>query len=90
MDFQAQAQRIIILGSNGIGKTTLLKCICGLIIPDSGDIFWNNNSIKSNLKSFANDVYFLGHSNSLHPGLSIFENINYLSLLKYSVLIINS
>ena len=74
----------LVVGSNGIGKTTLLKCICGLTIPDSGDIFWNNNSIKSNLKSFANDVYFLGHSNSLHPGLSIFENINYLSLLKNS------
>jgi len=40
--------------------------------------------LKSNLKDFANDVYFLGHSNSLHPGLSIFENINYLSLLKNS------
>lgn len=74
----------LVVGSNGIGKTTLLKCICGLTIPDSGDIFWNNSPIKSNLKDFANDVYFLGHSNSLHPGLSIFENINYLSLLKNS------
>ena len=36
------------------------------------------------LKDFSNNVYFLGHSNSLHPGLSIFENINYLSLLKNS------
>ena len=33
----------LVVGSNGIGKTTLLKCICGLTIPDSGDIFWNNN-----------------------------------------------
>ena len=74
----------LVVCSNCIGKTTLLKCICGLTIPDSGDIFWNNNPIKSNLKDFANDVYFLGHSNSLHPGLSIFENINYLSLLKNS------
>ena len=56
----------------------------GLTIPDSGDIFWNNNPIKSNLKDFANDLYFLGHSNSLHPGLSIFENINYFSHLKNS------
>ena len=74
----------LVVGSNGIGKTTLLKCISGLTIPDSGDIFWNNNSIKNNLNDFANNLFFLGHSNSLHPGLSIFENINYLSLLKNS------
>ena len=41
------------------GKTTLLKCICGLTIPDSGDIFWNNNPIKSNLKDFAKDESML-------------------------------
>ena len=45
-----------VVGSNGIGKTTLLKCICGLTIPDSGDIFWNNIPIKSNLKDFANVI----------------------------------
>ena len=24
-----------LIGRNGIGKTTVLKCVCGLIIPDS-------------------------------------------------------
>lgn len=28
-----------IIGPNGTGKTTLLKCVCGLLIPDEGDIY---------------------------------------------------
>lgn len=28
-----------IVGRNGSGKSVLLKCICGILIPDSGEIF---------------------------------------------------
>ncbi|WP_407635690.1 ATP-binding cassette domain-containing protein [Pseudothermotoga thermarum] len=27
-----------LLGPNGAGKTITIKCICGLIIPDEGEI----------------------------------------------------
>ena len=36
---------IALLGPNGCGKTTLIKCILGMVIPDSGDILFNNKSI---------------------------------------------
>ena len=28
-----------LIGRNGIGKTTILKCICGLITPDMAEIY---------------------------------------------------
>jgi len=37
-----------ILGPNSSGKTTLIKCILGLVIPQQGDILINNLSIKNN------------------------------------------
>lgn len=37
---------ISILGPNGAGKSTLLNCACGLLSPQSGDVFLNGKSIK--------------------------------------------
>ncbi len=35
-----------IIGPNGSGKTTTIKCILGLVIPDKGDILINKQSIR--------------------------------------------
>lgn len=46
-----------ILGQNGTGKTTLIKCINGMLKPDKGNIILNNNYInKMNIKEIARNV----------------------------------
>ncbi|VAW63133.1 Bis-ABC ATPase YbiT, partial [hydrothermal vent metagenome] len=37
-------ERIAIIGPNGIGKTTLLRCLFGDIEPTAGDVKWSENS----------------------------------------------
>ncbi|WP_293268513.1 ABC-F family ATPase [Neptunomonas sp.] len=37
-------ERIAIIGPNGIGKTTLLKCLVGDVEPTAGEIKWSENS----------------------------------------------
>lgn len=37
---------IALIGPNGCGKTTLIKSILGMVIPDGGDILFNNKTIK--------------------------------------------
>ncbi|WP_406843442.1 ABC transporter ATP-binding protein [Flavobacterium soyae] len=36
---------IALIGPNGCGKTTLIKSILGMVLPDSGDILFNAESI---------------------------------------------
>ena len=39
-------QAISLVGPNGSGKTTFLKCLLGLVIPDSGTMLLNGQSIS--------------------------------------------
>ncbi|MBQ2405277.1 MAG: ATP-binding cassette domain-containing protein, partial [Lachnospiraceae bacterium] len=39
-NFTLQGGRIVgLLGPNGCGKSTLMKLVCGILVPDSGEIF---------------------------------------------------
>jgi len=45
VSFNVEAgDRIAIIGPNGIGKTTLMKCLAGVLIPEAGTITWVENA----------------------------------------------
>lgn len=39
---------IALIGHNACGKTTLIKSILGIVLPDLGEIFFENQSIRNN------------------------------------------
>ncbi len=43
-------QSIALVGPNGCGKTTLIKCILGMVVPDSGTIKLKSESIATGWK----------------------------------------
>jgi Cu-processing system ATP-binding protein len=43
-----KGQCIALLGPNGCGKTTMIKSILGMVVPDSGSILFNNEPIRNN------------------------------------------
>jgi heme exporter protein A len=61
-------------GPNGIGKTTLLRCLAGLGRPSSGDITWVNESIFDN-DDYKKALLFLGHKNGIKSSLTVYENL---------------
>ena len=42
-----KGEKILILGSSGSGKSTILGLLCGQLIPQEGDIFINNIPVKN-------------------------------------------
>lgn len=65
-----------ILGPNGSGKTTTIKSICNLIIPDSGDIQVLGSSNRKNHKHIS--ALFEGTRN-LYWRLTPIENLRYFA-----------
>jgi len=46
----SSGQCIALIGPNGCGKTTVIKSILGMVIPDSGNIYFQDQSIKNGFK----------------------------------------
>jgi len=45
LDFKVEAgERVAIIGPNGIGKTTLMRCLAGELVPTAGHITWVENA----------------------------------------------
>lgn len=67
-----------VVGSNGVGKSSLLRIIAGLLQPESGVIFWNDGPIAQS--DFQHHLFYLGHALAIKPELTVKENILYSSL----------
>ena len=66
-----------LLGRNGVGKTTLLKCLMGLLPIRSGEISFEGHSISS-LPPYARAALGIGYvpqGRDIFPRLSVLENL---------------
>lgn len=76
LDFSLEAGTLMHLqGRNGSGKTTLQRAICGLLMPQEGEIRWNGENIRSLKEEFCKDVVYLGHLNGIKNDLTGLENL---------------
>lgn len=62
-------------GNNGVGKTSLLRLVCGLSALEEGEITWNNQAVSKDLQAFRANLAYLGHQLALKDDLSPLENL---------------
>lgn len=62
-------------GENGSGKTSLLRTLCGFLMPDEGDIAWNGSSVSELQEEYYAEMLYLGHLNAIKDELSGLENL---------------
>lgn len=61
-------EMLVLRGANGIGKTTLLRTVAGLMPPAAGRIDWGGR-----------DPVYTGHADAIKPTLTVAENLGFWS-----------
>lgn len=76
LNFKLSAGEIMqVEGENGSGKTSLLRTLCGLMMPADGKIFWGGEDIKEADEEYYSEMIYLGHLNAIKDELNALENL---------------
>lgn len=70
-----------IVGMNGSGKTVLLKCICGFLFPERGQIYVEGKLVGRDI-DFPESLGMIIESPGFLPNLSGFKNLKLLASLR--------
>lgn len=63
---------VMITGESGVGKTTLIRCLCGLESYDSGSVRYLNDDKEND-----NSIGLVSQSFDLFPHFNVMKNITY-------------
>lgn len=84
-DFSLDVKRgecLTIIGSSGCGKTTLLKMINGLLMPDKGQIFVNGQDVRTaDQTRLRRGIGYAIQNVGLFPHMTVRQNIAYVPSL---------
>jgi heme exporter protein A len=76
VNFQLGAgQWLHLEGANGVGKTSLLRILCGLAPAAAGDMLWRGLPISDPNSDYRSQRLFMGHQLALKEELSALENL---------------
>lgn len=70
-----------IVGNNGSGKTVLMKCICGFLLPTKGKIFVNCKQVGKDC-DFPDDIGIIIETPGFLSNISGMKNLQILASLK--------
>lgn len=74
-------ENTVVFGKSGSGKSVLLKCIVGLMIPDAGEIIIEGKNILrysiKELNELRKQIGFLFQGAALYDSMSVRENLEF-------------
>ncbi|HEY3067526.1 MAG TPA: ABC transporter ATP-binding protein [Methylomirabilota bacterium] len=76
-----EGETVTLLGTNGNGKSTLIKCIMGMVTPEAGEVFLETDGTRIDLtRKSTEEIVSLGialvpEGRRLFPKLTVAENL---------------
>jgi phospholipid/cholesterol/gamma-HCH transport system ATP-binding protein len=82
-------QTLVIIGRSGVGKSTILRLMAGLMRPDSGEVFVEGQEIESLTEEGLNEMRkkmgVVFQSAALFDSLTVFENVAFRLLRDFKM-----
>ncbi|MGE5810375.1 MAG: ATP-binding cassette domain-containing protein, partial [Ignavibacteria bacterium] len=81
-------ENLVVFGKSGSGKSVLLKCIVGLMQPDSGTILFEGKSVLDmnidELNESRKHIGFLFQGAALYDSMTVRENLDFPLIRNFS------
>ncbi|WP_242158904.1 ABC transporter ATP-binding protein [Aestuariivivens sediminis] len=76
-----EGENVVIMGRSGSGKSVMIKCLVGLLEPDSGSIKVMGKDISTlnpfDLNALRTDIGFLFQGSALYDSMTVRENLEF-------------
>ena len=76
-----KGENLVVMGKSGSGKSVMIKCLVGLLKPDSGHVSVMGNEITSldreALDILRSDIGFLFQGSALYDSMTVRENLEF-------------
>ena len=73
---------VAVIGANGVGKTTLLKILATLAVPDSGTVMVDGQDALGRPLRYRRQIGYLPEKVALYDDMTVKEYLNYRAKLK--------
>jgi heme exporter protein A len=75
---------LVLSGSNGSGKSSLLRLFATLLAPAAGRLLWGGVPVLSDAARYRGRVHYVGHQDATKPALSPREMLGFWAALRGS------
>ncbi|MEM8786741.1 MAG: ATP-binding cassette domain-containing protein [Pseudomonadota bacterium] len=71
----ARGESLVIIGGSGTGKSVTIKCVLGLVVPDSGTITVDGAPVQGARDTFLSRFGMLFQGGALFDSLTVWQNV---------------
>ena len=68
---------LALVGPNGSGKSSLLRILCGLLLPANGTLTWDGAPVEDDWSAHRGRLHYVGHLDAVKPALTVAENLDH-------------